>query len=211
MHVIHSDSTDPFANAALEEEIFRRRPFDDEATLLFYSNPPSVHCGRNQEPAAECALSWCSRQGIPVLKRFSGGGTVYHDLGNLNYAFIVPRRLYSPGTILAMVAAALKDAGAPEPTVCERFSIWSCGAKISGSAFAISGPAAMVHGCIPFSCGLEELRLALRPEAPPPPGRYVNSVPAPVRNISELAGRPAEQCRTIFQESLLRRAIPWSY
>ena len=49
--------------------------------------------------AAECAVSWCGRQGIPVLKRCTGGGTVFHDLGNLNYAFIVPMIPYSiPGT-----------------------------------------------------------------------------------------------------------------
>ena len=86
-----------------------RRP---EGLLLFYINGPSVIIGRNQNPWREAAPG----TGLPLYRRASGGGAVYHDEGNLNWALIVPRLMHSQDAELAMVAAALSaqgvDAGA---------------------------------------------------------------------------------------------------
>ena len=96
MRVEYLASNDPFENAAFEERIYRGQRLGGEATLLFYTNRESVLLGRNQEPSRECDLAWCESEGVPVLRRVSGGGTVWHDLGNQNYAFIMPRAPTTP-------------------------------------------------------------------------------------------------------------------
>ncbi len=210
MHIAFLDSLDPQENAATEEFFFRKRPFpEDEATLLFYTNRECVQYGRNQDPAAECALAWCQENGIPVLRRNSGGGTVYHDQGNQNYAFILPRKWYSPEAVLNLVVQALQQIGVRDARFCERYSIWHGENKISGSAFALSGPAAMLHGCLPFTTDLTRLHQALTPDAPHSGHRrFVRSVVSPVANITTLASSP-ETCRQEFCQRLSVLAEEW--
>lgn len=206
MIVEHLPSTSPAENAAREEALFRARPFGHAPRLLFYTNTECVQCGRNQLPAAECDLEWCAAQRIPVLKRFSGGGTVWHDPGNLNYAFLLPRELYSPEKVLSLVVETLRDLGVSDARFCSRFSVWHGLWKISGSAFALSGPAALLHGCLPFTCDLERLRKALAaPTAPDAPKSAVASVHSPVANIAPLCHDPAH-AREDFQKILSAKA-----
>lgn len=212
MEIVYLPSTDPRVNAAEEERLFRQRPFPVEPRLLFYTNNCCVQCGRNQRPEWECALDWCQSQGIPVLKRFSGGGTVWHDLGNLNYSFIMPRRHYDPSAVLSLVANALVEAGVPSPRICPRFSIWHGDYKISGSAFALSGPAALLHGCLPFQADLSLLKQALQPQEKPtatPAGGYVHSVVSPVCNICSISSHPLD-CRERFIQALTALATAWA-
>ncbi len=193
MRVAFLPNTDPAENAAVEERLFRERPFPDEPRLLFYTNHDCVQCGRNQDLPAECALSWCQTQGIPVLKRVSGGGTVFHDPGNQNYAFLLPRRDYDPDAILGMVVQALRRLGVTDARYCQRYSVWHGEFKISGSAFALSGPAALLHGCLPFTTNLDRLRQALTPERPHDTASHaVASVVSPVANIADLVPSPAD-------------------
>lgn len=206
MQVAFLPSTDPAENAAAEEHLFRERPFPDEPRLLFYTNRECVQCGRNQEPAAECALGKCAALGIPVLKRFSGGGTVYHDLGNQNYAFLLPRQNYDPATILALVVQALQQIGVADARFCRRYSVWHGDFKIAGSAFALSGPAALLHGCLPFTTDLDKMRMLLTPEIPRDPASHaVASVASPVANIATLVPSP-DDCRERFCDALARLA-----
>lgn len=207
MIVEHLPSTDPLENAAREEALFRARPFDPTPRLLFYTNAECVQCGRNQLPAAECDLKWCASQRIPVLKRFSGGGTVWHDLGNLNYAFLLPRERYSPEKVLSLVVESLQELGVSDARFCSRFSVWHGPWKISGSAFALSGPATLLHGCLPFSCNLDRLQKALTPPADDPtaPKSAVASVHSPVTNIAPLCKDPTH-ARETFQNILAAKA-----
>ncbi len=85
------------------EECLVRYWRGNDAILLFYVNPPSVIIGRNQNYWREVAPS-CT---IPVFRRASGGGAVYHDLGNLNWSMIVPRELHSKEEELCLMAKAI--------------------------------------------------------------------------------------------------------
>ncbi len=206
MRVEFLDSTTPLENAACEEHFFRARPFDEEPRLFFYTNSPCVQYGRNQNPLCECDTVWCAEQGIPVIQRISGGGTVWHDLGNQNYAFILPRSAYSPDKVLTLVVESLQAIGVADARFCSRYSVWHGEYKISGSAFALSGPAAMLHGCLPFTSDLARLKRALTPSAnASQEPRKVASVVSPVANIAPLCQNP-DTCRTEFCRILAEKA-----
>ena len=89
VRLVRSISDSPVLNGLLEEHLLTERPLGD--VLLFYINRPSVIVGRNQRIEAEVDTDYCLRHGIEIVRRLSGGGTVYHDYGNINYAFIVDK------------------------------------------------------------------------------------------------------------------------
>ncbi|NMA46090.1 MAG: lipoate--protein ligase family protein [Lentisphaerae bacterium] len=185
MQILFSSETDPALNAAIEEQLFRASPL--QPTLLFYRNTPAVLLGRNQNPWQECNLRWCRNNGVSILRRLSGGGTVFHDLGNLNYAFIIARDDYDQQRYLRCIISALQAVGIDGARICDHFSIWVGNHKVAGSAFALSGRAALLHGCILVKTDLEQLRLALHQD---PRDHFtattVASVRVPVKNLSEI-------------------------
>ena len=85
MKFIRLKSTDPYYNLAVEEYLFRTA---SEDVFMLWQNEPSVIAGKNQNLYAEVYLDYAKEQGINLCRRITGGGAVYHDLGNLNYTFI---------------------------------------------------------------------------------------------------------------------------
>ena len=85
MIFIKNDSTDPFFNHALEEYIMDS--FEDEVFIL-WRNQPSILIGRNQNTYSEINIDFVKEHNIKVVRRLSGGGTVFCDLGNINFTFI---------------------------------------------------------------------------------------------------------------------------
>src|SRR5215217_2536553 len=81
--------TDAHVNLALEEYVFRHKPTDEDV-LLFYVNAPAIIIGRNQNTIEEIDPDVVAARGIRVVRRISGGGAVYHDLGNLNFSVMTP-------------------------------------------------------------------------------------------------------------------------
>ena len=123
-----------------------------------------------------------------MLRRISGGGTVYHDHGNLNYSFVLGRESWEPERWIGLVAQALRDLGLPGVRACSRYSIWLDSRKVSGSAFALSGPSVMLHGCILLQTNLERLQQLLTPEIKDEQeknSRAIASVRSPVVNLHE--------------------------
>jgi len=178
------DSLDAAWNLSMEECLFRRRPL--EPAFLLYRNSPSVLCGRNQLLTAECDVSYCREQGIGLYRRISGGGTVYHDLGNLNFCFLVPRKEYAPENFLAILPMALSRLGVDGFAYDKRFSLKRDGFKLAGSAFALSGAAALLHACVLVSTDLQRLERVLTPTVSQGQGCLVASEPSPVTSLSRL-------------------------
>ena len=205
MQVFISPYQDAISNAALEECLFRLRPV--QRFLFFYRNEDAVLWGRNQNPYLECALEQCQTEGITLLRRISGGGTVFHDCGNLNYALIMERKHWEAGAFLQLVVQALTDCGLHDIHACPRHSVWQARSKVSGSAFAQSGPALLWHGCILLHSDLSRLWRFLTPQFEPGPGfdSPLRSQRSPVANLAvptqRLQGAIAErlcvrlQCR----------------
>ncbi len=184
MQVFRSESNFPAHNAALEEWLYRNQTA--EPALLFYRNNSSVLIGRNQNVRREADVKWCAEHGVQIVRRISGGGAVYHDKGNLNYAFVVERSGYSPDRYVGIALDALRSLGLAGARINEHHSIWCGEGKVSGSAFAL-GKTALIHGCILVETDLEMLSAALNGDpTAESAGAAIDSVRVPVVNVSSL-------------------------
>lgn len=106
--VLHSQCTDVYQNLALEEWIDANVDLQHRNVLLLWRNHPAVVIGRHQNPWTECNLPAMRRAGIPLARRRSGGGTVFHDLGNLNLTFFASKKAYDRQRNLKVITEALR-------------------------------------------------------------------------------------------------------
>ncbi len=191
MYCIISPSTDPYFNLASEEYLLKSFSKD---LFLLYRNVPSIVVGKHQNTLAEFNLDYVRKKGIIVARRISGGGTVFHDLGNLNFAFITrgeegslvdyPR--YTRPVIEAMAGMGL------EVTLGSRNELLLGKKKISGTASHVYKKRAMHHGTLLFSSVMEDLASALKAESSGFIDKAVKSVPAKVTNIRDHLPEPME-------------------
>lgn len=105
--VFVSQSTDVFTNLAWEDWLYRNYNFSNHHVLLLWRNNPCVVFGRHQNPWKECNVQTTEKRGIALVRRNSGGGTVYHDNGNLNLSFFTPRARYDRKYNLHIITRAL--------------------------------------------------------------------------------------------------------
>lgn len=201
MRVCWSSSTSIYFNLALEEwlvdEFTRQGPL-----LLFYVDGPALVVGKNQNPWREAATGWARRNGVPVARRISGGGTVYHDSGNLNFSLIVPRASYKKNAVFEQSIAALRSLGLAAE-LQDGNSLFVGGKKVSGTAFCFRGAAAMHHGTVLVHAELDKLRTSMKPALPEIETRAIASRPASVANLTDFA--PAltlDQVATAFATHL---------
>ena len=183
-----SSSADPSFNLACEEWLLREAPLSGPI-LFVYRNASSVIIGRNQNPWRECALPRLVSEAMPVYRRSSGGGTVYHDHGNANFALIGHRRHYLPIRHLQLAAGALRRLGI-EARINLNRDLYAGAKKISGSAFTLTSQRTLQHGTLLINSDLRRLRAALLPPSPLAQaisGRAVPSIRATVGNLVEFA------------------------
>lgn len=185
---------DPAENLALEEAILRSYGADKvPPTLRIWRNPRCVVIGRGQNPEDEADLDFCRRYHIPVVRRPSGGGAVYHHPGNLNFSLFLPldgpwrdvRRSHE--FVGALLAAALEERYGLRAEIGEG-SLFVSGLKISGMA-QYRHRGLLYHGTFLLwedRVAMEQVLLALRPGYSP---SGVPSRPSPTGSLSELVGR----------------------
>jgi len=181
--IIVSDSHDPAFNLALEEYLFNQK----KAYVLFYVNEFSVIIGSNQIWENEVDRQFCHQHQIPVYRRISGGGAVYHDLGNLNYSFIFNKKeqKYSlNAAYLKPIMVALASFGV-HPVIGKRKDLWLPDGvhKISGTASHFTGSRVMHHGTILYDSDLKMLQGALLSSLKIKDVKGIPSVVSPVKNI----------------------------
>ena len=175
MKTLLNTSLDPHFNMAFDSYVLEHTDFEG---FYLWQNKPSVIIGLNQSAYAEVNLPFIDANGIELVRRVSGGGAVYHDLGNLNYTFVG----YEDGP--AKVADALRQLGAPAE-LTGRNDIMVDGRKCSGYAKRLAGDRIFVHGTLMFDVNLEMLLSALSTPGSKLSAAGVQSVRSKVANLKE--------------------------
>ncbi|KYD17329.1 hypothetical protein B4135_2541 [Caldibacillus debilis] len=183
--------TDPRINLAIEEYALKHLDID-ETYLLFYINRPSIIIGRNQNTIEEINTDYVEKNEIIVVRRLSGGGAVYHDLGNLNFSFITKddgdsfhnfRKFTEP------VIRALNKLGV-KAELQGRNDIVVDGRKVSGNAQFSTGGRMFSHGTLLLNTELENVAKALKVKKEKIESKGIKSVRSRVANISEFLPEP---------------------
>jgi lipoate-protein ligase A len=177
-----SDSRDPFFHLAVEEWLLREAPLGDEPLWFLYRNDPCVVVGRFQNPWKEADLGWMASEGIPLVRRPSGGGTVWHDPGNVNFCCVRPLKGFNKALALEEVQSRLEGFGR-EVMINERFDLRFQGSKVSGSAYKQTKDRALHHGTLLLQGDLERLERSLTSPARLTSTKSIASVRSPVLNL----------------------------
>mgnify|MGYP004648373535 CR=1 FL=1 len=183
LHYYVNESNDPYFNQAFEEYVFRNTPYDD--VLLLWRSRPAVVCGCYQNLLCEVHLPTAMARGVAIVRRETGGGAVYHDLGNVNYTRICrcADRQADYARFIQPVVEALRRMGI-DARMNRTCDIAIGGEKISGSAQKIAGGRVLHHGTLLYDADLQALRLLANGARGHYTTRGVASVPQPVTNIA---------------------------
>ena len=183
MRFLTNTSTDPHWNMAFDEMALTALT-DPEPMFYLWQNAPAVIIGRNQSAPAEVNLPYLEEHDIVLARRVTGGGAVYHDLGNLNYSFVGGVREMDALQPVQLMASALRSLGVPAE-VSGRNDILVEGRKCSGYAKRLAGTRMMIHGTLMWNVDLAALSAALSV----PGSKFATSAIASVRskvcNLSE--------------------------
>lgn len=178
--------TDPRINLAIEEYALKNLDIN-ETYLLFYINEPSIIIGKNQNTIEEINTDYVEGNGIHVVRRLSGGGAVYHDLGNLNFSFITKDDGESFHNFLKFtepVIEALKKLGV-QAELSGRNDITAEGRKISGNAQFSTKGRMFSHGTLLFDSEIDSVVSALKVKKDKIESKGIKSIRSRVANISE--------------------------
>jgi len=183
LRCIQRSETDPYYNLAAEEFLLMTATTD---TFMIWSNEPSVIIGKHQNTSKEINHSYIESHKLPVVRRLSGGGTVYQDLGNVNFSFIytdrkenlVDFRQFTKPIILFLQELGLNAA------FQGKNNITVAGLKVSGNSAHIYKNKVLHHGSLLFNTDLEALHQALKGSEKLYKDKSVNSVRAKVTNVS---------------------------
>ena len=184
LFVYESPVFDPYVNLAAEEALLGRA--EGAFILYLWQNENTVVIGRNQNPWQECRLSLLTGEGGRLARRLSGGGAVFHDLGNLNFTLLMPQSEFDIPRQLSVIRRALLPFGIAA-AFSGRNDLLADGRKFSGSAYYKNGRAAYHHGTLMVRADMEKLRRYLSPSKAKLQSKGVDSVRSRVVNLAELS------------------------
>ena len=189
MLYIKRKETDPYFNIAAEEYVLKN--FTEDCFML-WRNEPCIIAGKHQNTLAEINLDFIEENKLPVVRRISGGGTVFHDLGNLNFTFIkngASEKLVNFRKFTEPIIGALATLGVN--AIFEgRNDLTVDGKKISGNAEHVHKNRVLHHGTLLFSAELGKLSKALKVDPSKFQDKAVKSVRSRVTNIIEHLSNP---------------------
>ena len=180
---ILTDCTDPAKNLAVEEYLTFRAD-SDEVTMYLWQNANTVVIGRNQNPWKECRLEEMAEGGCTLARRVSGGGAVYHDLGNLNFTFIAQEGLYDVAKQTEVILRAVQILGI-HAEKNGRNDLTIDGKKFSGHAYFKRGKYCYHHGTIMMDVNRDVLSRYLNVSTAKLKSKGVDSVRSRVTNLTE--------------------------
>lgn len=211
MIYIDSQTVDPYWNLALEQHLFQTVGQHKDCFLL-WQNEKSVIVGKHQNTIEEINGSFIEKHRIPVVRRLSGGGAVYHDLGNLNFTFITNKNYLNQlhmQAFCAPVIDTLKQLGITAQ-ISGRNDLTIQGKKFSGNSQYIEGTRLLHHGTLMFSSDLGMLERALNVSGDKITSKGIQSVRSRVTNIQEHLPHPVcmEEFKNRLKENVLN-TLEW--
>ncbi|MBQ7858036.1 MAG: lipoate--protein ligase [Oscillospiraceae bacterium] len=215
LKLCQSPCFDPYYNLALEEYLLETVG-EGECILYLWRNENTVVIGRNQNPWKECATTLLEQEGGHLARRLSGGGAVFHDLGNLNFTFLMPRQDYDLQRQLRVIREGVQSLGIPAE-LSGRNDVLADGRKFSGNAFYKSGKSAYHHGTLLIAGNMEKLSRYLTPSKAKLESKGVASVRSRVVNLREfvpgltvedLSEALAAAFRNVYAAPLTRMEVP---
>lgn len=177
----------PRINLAIEEYVLKHLPVDEEDYLLFYINEPSIIIGKNQNTIEEINTDYVTKNNIHVVRRLSGGGAVYHDLGNLNFSFLTKddqKSFHNFSKFTEPVVAALRELGV-NAELTGRNDITVDGKKISGNAMFSTKGRMFSHGTLMLESDIEQIVSALKVKKEKIESKGIKSIRSRVANIND--------------------------
>lgn len=195
LKIIQSESYDPYMNLSIENEILMNLKAD-ERVIFLYKNKPSIVMGRFQNPWLECNLEALIDNKVQLVRRQSGGGCVYHDLGNLNFSFFYPDRDYQKDQNNSFIIETLKAFGlnAYASGRSDLLIDHNGDKKFSGSAFKQKKDRSFHHGTLLFKSSLDDLNSLLKnSRLSIEKTKSIKSNPAHVINLTQLNSELNEQ------------------
>ena len=179
-----SDCSNPYTNLAREKYLLDTVD-EDTCILYLWQNQNTVVIGKNQNAFAECRAELLEKEGGRLARRLSGGGAVFHDLGNLNFTFLSSANNMDVQRNMRVISKACAIAGI-ETEISGRNDILADGRKFSGNAFYNSGARSYHHGTILISTDTEKMQKYLTPPKAKLISKGVKSVKSRVLNLREL-------------------------
>lgn len=185
LRIYESKGFDPYENLATEKHLMDITP-KGQCVLYLWQNQNTVVIGKNQNAWLECRTSLLEEEGGKLARRLSGGGAVFHDLGNLNFTFIMPKEDYDLDKQVSVIQKACALAGITAEK-SGRNDLLADGRKFSGNAFYQNRTHAYHHGTLMVDVDKEKLGRYLSPPKAKLAAKGVASVRSRVVNLKELA------------------------
>ncbi len=207
MKFLHLKTTDPYYNLAVEEYFFEKSKDD---VFILWQNEPSVVIGKNQNAYAELNLNYIKNKKIHIARRITGGGAVYHDLGNVNYSFIstANRDGIDFAYFTEPIISSLSDLGI-EASLSGRNDIEIGARKISGNAQYTKNGRTLHHGTLLFDADLTVLDKALYVDEEKIKSKAIKSTRARVINLKSLSSlKTTEEFIDVLISSLISKFSP---
>ena len=190
LQIILGNQYNPYINLAVESNLLDNF-LPNTVSLFLWRNKQTVVIGTNQNPYSECDVNSLLDEGGHLARRRTGGGAVYHDLGNLNFSFIADKNIYDVNRQMQVIQKALLNFNL-ETEVSGRNDITYQGRKFSGNAFAKTKFQGLHHGTILIKTDSERLQRYLKVKPAKLHKHGVKSVASRVINLSEVADITSE-------------------
>ena len=190
LQIILGNQHNPYLNLAVESNLLDNF-LPNTISLFLWKNRQTVVIGTNQNPYSECDIDSLLKEGGFLARRRTGGGAVYHDLGNLNFSFVADKNIYDVKRQMQVIQKALLNFNL-ETEVSGRNDITYQGRKFSGNAFAKTKNQGLHHGTILIKTDSERLQKYLKVKPAKLHKHGVKSVSSRVINLSEVADITSE-------------------